>query len=139
MTNFQQVNYSRLSPCVTVADVTKAIDFYTKAFGFEILEKHEREGVVSGASLKLGEVTFMVFDHAMSSYTKTLSAADTRASSGSSIYAYCPDVDALYANAIACGAKSLAAPQDAFWGDRFCQLLDLDGYEWGFATHQSSH
>ncbi len=136
MESYKQPNYSRLSPCVIVNDVQKSIDFYTKAFGFEVLEKHEREGLISGATLKLGEVSFMLFDKSLSAYAMALPSEQT--SSGSSIYAYCPNVDDLYKNAIGYGATSLSEPQDSFWGDRFCQLRDLDGYEWGFATYQQS-
>lgn len=136
METYKQPNYSRLSPCVTLSDVQKSIDFYTKAFGFEILEKHEHEGAVNGATLKLGDVSFMIFCKSLGAGGKTLSSEQTETSSGSSIYAYCPNVDDLYKNAISYGATSLSEPQDSFWGDRFCQIRDLDGYEWGFATYQ---
>lgn len=134
MTNFQQTNYSRLTPCVIVDDVMCSVDFYGKAFGFELLEKHEKDGEVNGATLKLGEVTFMLFSKAVH---PGLGPLETKARNGMTLYAYCSDVDALYKNALACGAVSLAEPQDSFWGDRYCQLLDIDGYEWGFATYQS--
>jgi PhnB protein len=26
-------------------------------------------------------------------------------------------------------------PQDMFWGDRMCNLLDPDGHSWSFATN----
>ena len=40
MTDFQQPNYSRLSPCAIVVDVKKSMDFYINAFGFEVVEKN---------------------------------------------------------------------------------------------------
>lgn len=135
MESYKRPNYSRLSPCVAVSDVQRSVDFYTKAFGFEVLEKHEHDGAINGPTLKLGEVSFMVFCKSVAGI-QTLSSEKKEGNYGSSIYAYCPNVDDLYINALGYGATSLSEPQDSFWGDRFCQLLDLDGYEWGFATYQ---
>lgn len=135
MESYKQPNYSRLSPCVIVSDVQKSIDFYVQAFGFEVLEKHEHEGMVCGATLTLGEITFMLFAlGANGDDVKTPAQLGIRP--GSSIYVYCPNVDELYQKALNHGATSLAEPQASFWGDRYCQLRDLDGYEWGFATSQ---
>ena len=52
-----------------------------------------------------------------------------------SFYLYVDDVDDVYARALAAGAKSLSEPQDQFWGDRFAQVEDLDGYRWALARH----
>ena len=37
--------------------------------------------------------------------------------------------------ALAVGAKALIEPQDQFWGDRFAQFEDPDGYRWAIARH----
>lgn len=135
--SYMQPNYSRVSPCVIVDDVKKSIEFYTQVFGFDVLEEHEREGVVTGATLKLGEVTFMVFLKALSACSEKMPFEKT-GPSGSSLYVYCPNVDELYQNAITKGATSLVEPEDAFWGDRYCQLRDFDGYTWCFATYKQA-
>lgn len=135
--SYVQPNYSRLSPCVIVNDVKKSIDFYTKVFGFSVLEKHENDGEVTGATLKLDNVTFMVFSKSL--YPDSESGTFEQAKSlGSSLYVYCPNVDELYQNAVDNGATSLTEPEDAFWGDRYCQLHDLDGYTWCFATYKQA-
>ncbi len=133
--SYMQPNYSRLTPCVIVEDVKKSMDFYTQVFGFDLLEKHEREGVITGATLKLGEVTFMLFSKLLSTGAKNMSS-EPITNAGNSLYAYCPDVDMLYENALKHGAVSLIEPEDAFWGDRYCQLRDPDGYTWCFATYK---
>ena len=51
-----------------------------------------------------------------------------------SMYVYCKNTDEQYNQAINTGAKSIMEPHDTFWGDRFCSVLDIDNYEWGFAT-----
>ncbi len=38
------------------------------------------------------------------------------------------DVDALYERALKAGAKSLMAPEDMFWGDRYAQVADPFGH-----------
>lgn len=136
MTNFQQKGYSRITPKVIVEDVNKSLDFYTKAFGFDILEKHEHDGVISGATLKLGDTTFMILGGEHYGDTKTPKQSGVK--SGFGAYVYCPDVDAFYENALKFGAISLAEPQDAFWGDRYCQMLDINGYDWGFGTYKNN-
>lgn len=37
------------------------------------------------------------------------------------------EVDALYAQVVAAGYASKTAPWDAFWGQRYAQVLDADG------------
>jgi uncharacterized glyoxalase superfamily protein PhnB len=51
------------------------------------------------------------------------------------LYVYCDDVDALFKRATTAGAAVEMSPQDMFWGDRTCTLIDPDGYLWCFATN----
>ena len=46
-----------------------------------------------------------------------------------------PDVDAVYARAIAAGATAFEPPHDAFWGDRTAQFLDPSGHRWAIDQH----
>jgi uncharacterized glyoxalase superfamily protein PhnB len=48
---------------------------------------------------------------------------------------YVPDVDAVYADAIAAGAASLREPNDQFYGDRMAGVEDAAGNQWWIATH----
>ena len=70
--------------------------------------------------------------------TPYLCVRDAKASTSSTqaphlFYLYVNAVDGAHARALAAGGTSIMAPQDAFWGDRFCQIEDLDGYRWGLA------
>lgn len=51
------------------------------------------------------------------------------------LYVYVEDVDALFARATAAGAKGERPPQDMFYGDRVCQVIDPDGHSWSFGTN----
>ena len=44
------------------------------------------------------------------------------------IFLYVPDVDAAFDRAVKAGAKSVMAPTDMFWGDRFGSLVDPFGH-----------
>lgn len=51
-----------------------------------------------------------------------------------SIYAYVPDVDAVYARALELGASSLAAPEDKHYGERQAGFTDPGGNTWWVST-----
>ncbi len=53
------------------------------------------------------------------------------------IHIYCEDTDKLYNQAITHGATSKLEPHDAFWGDKYCQISDINGYVWSLGTHQN--
>jgi uncharacterized glyoxalase superfamily protein PhnB len=57
----------------------------------------------------------------------------TRCSVG--IHLYVDDADAVFDRAVKAGAKSLNAPEDMFWGDRYGKLEDPFGHRWSVATH----
>lgn len=43
-----------------------------------------------------------------------------------------PEVDALYAALLAAGDRGYLSPHDAFWGERYAEVLDPDGNIVGF-------
>jgi PhnB protein len=48
---------------------------------------------------------------------------------------YIPNVDEVYANALAAGATSVRGLEDAPYGDRTATVLDPYGNLWSLATH----
>jgi PhnB protein len=50
------------------------------------------------------------------------------------IFVYVRDVDSTFQRAVAAGAKALMVPQDQFWGDRTCRIMDPAGHVWTIAT-----
>ena len=48
---------------------------------------------------------------------------------------YVEDVDRMFAQAIAAGAKEQRPLQDQFYGDRSGTLIDPFGHVWTIATH----
>ena len=135
---FSPDNMPQLSPYFTVSDAAKAIEFYKNAFGFIVTEGvKDEKGNYNHVSMKKEDAIIMFApegaweDKSWGDPKKTPKNLGVRLPIN--MYIYCEDVDALYKQAIKNGAKSLAEPNDSFWGDRFCTLLDIDGYEWLFA------
>lgn len=119
-----------------VRNIKKSIEFYTKAFGFKELEgtSEDENGDVQHAMLQLGECVIMLTPEGAFDLPH-LAPASSGKPSPMGLYVYVEDVDKLYEQAAAVGAKSLNKPADAFWGDRHCRIADIDGYEWSFATY----
>ena len=53
------------------------------------------------------------------------------------LHLYVEDVDALYQRAVDAGCKPSMPPMDAFWGDRYGQVVDPYGHYWSMATHKA--
>jgi len=130
-----------LLPYLTVQNGEKAVDFYKKAFGFEMYSEpaKDEQGHIQHAEMKFGDDVVIMFapEGAYGSPRKT--PLSLGVASSLVLYIYCEDVDALHRQAVAQGAKSLIDPNDGFWGDRFCCLMDPDGHEWMFATNIADH
>lgn len=124
-----------ISPHLTVRHVPTALDFYERAFGFGRRNVVEDEGVTMHAEMGYRDmVVMMAPEGAYGATVKAPVSAGVESPVG--LYVYCPDVDALYRHATAEGAGVVLIPQDMFWGDRICRLLDPEGYVWTFATRR---
>jgi len=119
---------------MVVVDAEVSIDFYKNAFGFEIdyIAKDD-DSNPQHVSMKKDDAFIMFCPEGAFETTKK-SPITQSIQMPINMYIYCEDVDSLYKQAIAAGAKSVMEPQDAFWGDRFFTVLDPDNYEWSFAT-----
>jgi uncharacterized glyoxalase superfamily protein PhnB len=122
-----------LTPYLTVRDPKKRLAFYKKAFGFEIQGVMKDKGKImhAGMAYKKQTVLMMSPEGAFGASSKAPKTLRVRPSEAH--YIYVDDVDATYAKAIRAGAKSVAKPEDAFWGDRHAAVDDLDGYRWALA------
>lgn len=127
-------NMPWLTPALTVQDADRAVAFYEKAFGFEKrFALPGPDGRTLHAEVAWRDALIMVGPECPQHPCK--SPATSGARPADVFYIYCDDVDALYQRAVAAGAKTEEAPQEMFWGDRVCTLIDPDGYRWSFATN----
>jgi uncharacterized glyoxalase superfamily protein PhnB len=123
-----------LVPYFMVKDADKALDFYTRAFGFEKrMAMPGEDGRTMHAEMTYKDMLLMFGPEGCSTAGK--SPATTGVKPPMSLYLYCEDVDALCKRAEAAGAHVERPPTDQFYGDRSCALVDPDGHIWGWATH----
>lgn len=124
----------QLSPYMVVSDAKKSIDFYKKAFNFQVDHILKSDNGDPQHVSMVNDDAFIMFCPEGAFGTTKKSPLNQNIQMPINMYVYCKNVDELYMQAINNGAKSIMEPQDSFWGDRFCAVLDIDNYEWNFAT-----
>jgi PhnB protein len=122
------------TPYLTVNNGAAAIDFYKSVFGAEeLMRMAEENGRIGHAELRIGGGIIMVSDE----YPEMgVLSPQTVGGSPVAIHLYVEDVDALFARALAAGAKVLRPLEDQFYGDRAGKLADPFGHLWFCATHK---
>jgi uncharacterized glyoxalase superfamily protein PhnB len=116
-----------------VRQATKAIEFYQKAFGAQVLGVHKTpDGKVMHATLKVGDSQFMLADEfpGMSN-----PAAQTLGGSPVVLNLYSEDIDTLFNQAVSAGATVKMPLANQFWGDRYGQIVDPFGHSWALGAH----
>jgi PhnB protein len=111
-----------ITPFIHPRGVPAYIDFLQRAFNAEVEMRVEHEGVVAHARLTIG--------------TGAIEMGDTQGASEpmrTGFYLYVGDADALYAQAVAAGAKPISPPADQSYGDRMGSVEDTQGITWFIA------
>ena len=126
--------YHTITPYLTVQNASRAIEFYSKALGAkEVMRMEAPGGKIGHAELKIGDSMLMLSDEMPQSKVRSpQSVGGTTAG----IFLYVENVDAFFDKAVAAGAKTVAKPEDMFWGDRFGSFMDPFGHHWSVATHK---
>ena len=102
------------------AGAPKFIDFLQKAFGAQVVERHQSdEGFVYHAKMRLGD-----------SIVEMGEAHDQWQPMQSAIYMFVEDVDAAYRQALSAGATSALEPTDQPYGERMAWVNDEFGNIW---------
>jgi PhnB protein len=123
----------RVIPYLFYADAAAAIEFLTKAFGFE--ERVRMPG--PDGRIMHAEVGYQDNVVMLATAAEEVGTASPRELPGRNamVLCYVDDVDAHYARAKAAGAKVPAEPEDQFYGDRTYRAEDPEGHQWYFHTH----
>jgi len=126
--------YHSVTAYLTVADGTKALDFYTRAFGAQVTERMPGPGgKLMHAEFRIGDSVVMLSDEFPQGGTRS---PQSLGGASGSLFLYVPDVDAAFKRAVDAGCQATMPPADMFWGDRFGRLVDPFGHHWGLATHK---
>ena len=116
---------------LTVSNADKAMEFYTKALGGEVLHiSRMADGKVMHASVRVGDSILMLNDAC-----PEFGANAPEKPVGFALHVYVDNVDKVFANALAAGATQTMPLMDQFWGDRYGQVVDPFGFRWSLATH----
>jgi len=107
------------------AGAGKLIEFMERGLGAEVMERHsDPAGKLVHANVRIGN-SQMGMSESRPEYPNMPTA----------IYMYVPDVDAVYARAIAAGGESMYPPANQPYGDRNCGVKDSAGNHWYISTH----
>ena len=113
---------------LTVKDTSRALSFYTRAFGAEeLFRMPSPDGGVAHAEFMIGNTRIYISDEYEDYHAFAMPAGAT-ASCLFSIQV--EDCDAACKRAMGAGATALAEPADQFWGVRSAILRDPFGYRW---------
>jgi len=126
--------YHAVTPYLIVNDGARAIEFYKKAFGAtELFRMAGPDGKIGHAEIKIGDSPIMLADE-----VPAMGHRSPQSLGGSpvSILLYVEDVDAVFNQAVAAGAKVARPVADQFYGDRTGGVTDPFGHAWYIATHK---
>ncbi len=126
--------FHTVTPSLCLRDAAKAIDFYKKALNAEeLVRMPSPDGKIMHAELKIGDsIIFLSDEMPMPGAPKS---PQTLGGVTGTLNIYVPNVDQLFQQAIAAGAKESMPVADQFWGDRYGMLEDPFGHKWSVATH----
>lgn len=124
-----------ITPMLTVQDISAAVSFYTRAFGFK------SRGMMNGpdgrpvhAELRLRDTLLMLGPESLEEGSLS---AKTLGNTPTILYVYVNDVDKVFNDAVQAGGQPVMPVADMFWGDRCGIIRDPEGHRWMIATHKA--
>ena len=126
--------YHTATPYLIVKDAAHAIEIYKKAFGAtEVMRMPGPGGKIGHAEIKIGDSPIMLADEVPGMGFRS---PESLGGSPISILLYVEDVDVVFSEALAAGAKVQRPVADQFYGDRTGGVTDPFGHVWYIATHK---
>jgi len=123
--------FHTVTPYLTVRGGGGAIEFYKKAFGAKELSRETMpDGKILHCQIKIGDSIVMISDEFPGSSTKS---PVSLGSTTGTLHVYSKDVNKLWNQAVAAGAKVLMPLDNQFWGERYGQLEDPFGHHWSLS------
>jgi len=128
--------YHAVTPSIVVRDAAKALDFYQRAFGATNIQRMPTPDgkKIMHADFTIGDSHIMMSDE-LPEMGPGPSSPESLGGTCCNLNIYTKDVDALWKQALAAGAKVAMPLADQFWGDRYGKVKDPFGHEWGLMTH----
>jgi uncharacterized glyoxalase superfamily protein PhnB len=121
-------------PCLTYRDGRAAIEFLSKAFGFEEKAAYAREddpSVIEHAEMRWPLGGGIMFGSA----GRDDSPFSQRVIGNDAVYVVCDNPDELFERAIGAGAQLVRGLRDEDYGSRGFTVRDPEGNLWSFGTY----
>jgi len=120
----ETLRFRGVSPGFTVNDIERSLAWYRDVLGFTVKDRWERDGKLSGASVKAGSVELYL------GQDDWKLGRDRRKGEGFRIYCTtAQDIDRLAAAIKTRGGTLLHDPQTEPWGERDFAIADPDGFK----------
>ena len=114
----------RLTPFLITDDVDSLVTFATRVFGAEEVHRAARPEGGTHSELRIGDSRLRI---------RGSGPGEPQEPRMLGLHVYVDDVDAVYARALAEGARSLGAPEDRHYGERSGFVADMAGNHWYIA------
>ena len=123
--------FGTVTPYLVLNGAAQAIEFYKKAFGAKEVTKSDAPGgKIMNAILDFNGSMVMLSDEFPDSGTKAPTSIGTTTVT---LHLYSKDVDKLWEEALAAGARIAMPLDNQFWGERYGQLSDPFGHRWSIS------
>jgi PhnB protein len=121
--------YHTATPVLVVHNAVDAVDFYTAVFGAKELSRLTSDDglTILRAEMKIGNSVVHLNDE-----LPGLGILSPLAMGGTStaVQLYLPDVDAVWAKAVAANVLVVMPMEDTYWGERTGKIIDPFGHVW---------
>ena len=125
--------YHTVTPYLYIRGAARALDFYRSAFSaVELMRFPGPGGKLMHAEIKIGDSVIMLADENPQMGARS---PESYGGSASSLCIYADNVDALFGQAVAAGAKVVRPVSNQFYGDRSGTVQDPFGHQWTISTH----
>lgn len=128
-------------PHLVIEGAAEALDFYKKALGAtEVMRMPAEDGKrLMHAAMIVNNCHIYLADDFVE-YRQQCSGGKIAGPKANGVTTFVlhlqvPDCDAAVKRATDAGCTVMMEPMDAFWGDRYGQVLDPFGHAWSFAHH----
>jgi PhnB protein len=132
------MNGQTIFPHLCIQGAKDAVEFYKKALGaIEVMViPHEDGKRLMHAAIDIGGAQVFIHDdfpEYEECHPDKVGAPARIGSTSTTVHINVKDCDTAFKRATDAGAITIMAPHDAFWGDRYAQVVDPFGHSWSFA------
>ena len=118
----------KVTPLMQVYDMHRSVAWYRDVIGFEVVQKHDPDGHLHWAMLKLGDAIVMLNAKYEDDTQIEIRSSHVEGHGDLTLYFDCPNVDEAYEHLINKRCE-VEQPVTRFYGMRQVTVTDPDGYE----------